>query len=313
MPPTPLRSSSAIFRLNSDILRRIFAFNAKEYTSLTRLETLHRASHVCSGWRELILESPALWSHSYDIGSLNYREEWQREVLKRTGNCTLRVKANKETIAKMDKFIQTVLSENWDRIRYLDIQFSYWCSPAVSWIPLLERSAPSLETFRMTFQLRYPCALSSRLFAKNAPSLRNFVGINTTWDPTTVSWASNIRRLTITSFFSIVKLLHSLLITPLPNLEHLELADDFDDENVQRTNGRQVDKVHLANFPRLERIKISLREGIETVLSLLDRITPRADCTFEFLYTPITDVLVVHDTVQAVFSNIFQTPEDQDP
>ena len=96
-------STSPISKLNSDVLREIFAMNTDENygriflpselqldCKLIPLIITRRSSQVCQAWRDIILGSPSIWASCIDLDVLNQKDDcWRNIVLQRTGQAML--------------------------------------------------------------------------------------------------------------------------------------------------------------------------------------------------------------------------------
>jgi len=98
------RINSKIHDLPVELLMRIFELNTDmdkdpESSSHTRpsvaFMALLSSSLVCRLWRQILLVSPALWGQVLDLNSLlGIDRDWWDELLGRTGNAPLHVKAD---------------------------------------------------------------------------------------------------------------------------------------------------------------------------------------------------------------------------
>jgi len=144
--PTSIHFNIDIAALPTELLGRIFELNASMDEDLARLRqqsvaftTLLSSSLVCQLWRQIVLNAPALWGRVVNLDRLRwvYREWWD-ELLRRTGNATLHVKAH--TIRKTDSpefaFLKRILEDHWDRIQVLEIEVPY---------PIMEHLIPAFQ------------------------------------------------------------------------------------------------------------------------------------------------------------------------
>lgn len=182
---------SPISKLNSDVLREIFALNTeinyertfsnRQYTScrirnLIPLTVTRRTSQVCQAWRNILLGSPSIWASCIDLAALDQKYDWWRNlVLQRTGQAMLSVtgpypyelQLEERHASDIWRFVVKLLQENWSRIRVLNISTAFF-QPSDS--PILEvigRPAKNLRVF-MAFH-HFPPTL--QLFSNDAPSL----------------------------------------------------------------------------------------------------------------------------------------------
>ncbi|KDR67448.1 hypothetical protein GALMADRAFT_1086653 [Galerina marginata CBS 339.88] len=203
--------SPPIAKLDNNILWYIFYLNAEMESWTTErmnpaLLTLRYTSHVCRDWRSLVVESPSLWAGALNFNFLSQkRDEWRKEVVRRTGTAPLRIKSrgNHTALWAIDEFFRDFLKDNWNRLDNVDVFFGRECRVAVPgrWAILFHNPpAPSLRSFRFKWQTRPEEFYSPdfSLFMNTATSLRELSVLNMNLDLTALS-VPNLRRLEITA------------------------------------------------------------------------------------------------------------------
>ncbi|KDR72283.1 hypothetical protein GALMADRAFT_253103 [Galerina marginata CBS 339.88] len=145
------------------------------------LFTLRDSSQVCAAWRALAITAPTLWARVLNLIFLSERRnEWRDEVVRRTGAAALYIRGRDRFsgVWNIERFHSTLVDENWNRIRSLDIHFTEeMLLPAGEsrrWSDTLQRPTLTLEEFRFSCSghLNELSASDFVLFSNHAPSLR---------------------------------------------------------------------------------------------------------------------------------------------
>ncbi|KDR72293.1 hypothetical protein GALMADRAFT_143145 [Galerina marginata CBS 339.88] len=248
------------------------------------LNTLRHSAQVCSTWRNLILDSPSLWGRVIDLDCL-HQDDWRREVLHRTGSSDLFIRY--KGLCKLPSTtVISILAENWERVRSLDLDFhkndpkatdaSAFYNNSGLW-NILKRPSNILESFRLFLQAREP-QLSTQhsktilsppgfvIFNNHAPSLIKIFAPNINLN-LHASWVSHIRHLSLNMPTPVDKLLEALTHMPL-----LDTLDDGESYQVIVPGGaKRTDKVAL---PQLKHIILSSDSNISPYLAFLSQIEP---------------------------------------
>ncbi|KDR69388.1 hypothetical protein GALMADRAFT_145438 [Galerina marginata CBS 339.88] len=283
--PDP-NSNVPIFRLDSDILGRIFSLNADldNFTTSTGLDNnshkLHplnitrHSSQVCDRWRKLIIGCSSIWAGLIDLDVLNAQahENWMNEVMRRTGQSLLTVIGFKELgphPGAKELFI-SLLTDHWWRVRKFQAVVRPSKFDSTLWDTLWTTPSPHLEEFILLESTRFDLfpskPRSDALFADHAPSLRIFRCTNIGFNYR-ASWIPQLRSITIQAPLNVQKALDVLSRTR--NLEELR----FEDVGIR--NPMPIDRSRV-DLPKVHRIQGTATLG--TALTILEKISPSAVC-----------------------------------
>ncbi|KDR73300.1 hypothetical protein GALMADRAFT_251907 [Galerina marginata CBS 339.88] len=279
------------FKLDSDIAWNVFSINAdmecETEDDFPAIHTLRHTSQVCSSWRDLIVSSPSLWARVINGDSLR-AERWRKEVLNRTGCCSLSVRGETD-----QEGVISLLVENWPRIRHLTLNFvrstpKKFKQDMDLWT-LLVRPANVLESFQLSLRITVsdywePNGIFSppdfTIFDNHAPLLKHFsaMGINS---DIRADWALQLRHLALSTPIPVHELIEAL--SHLPFLETLE--DRFSHAVVRGDpeRSRCLPKIAL---PRLKNILISTKVDITPYMDFLAQVEPVYDRVLAFNSEP---------------------------
>ena len=228
-----MSSNSAVHTLDDDVLLRIFEFNCDMFTDYLALDTTRITSQVCREWRHLMLDTPSLWAKLIDVDRISEPNspEWRTELVRRSGNAPLWIKAEEGSIgidlntglrnSYNDKFLLEVISENWHRVQRLVITQDYVVS-SIPWI--LFTPAPQLEHFEAMYNWddEDPDAPITPLFGNDAPLLRS-IYVNRDMINPRASWLSHLHSLILNDTYSLFDAL--ALLSATSNLQTLKIVD----------------------------------------------------------------------------------------
>ncbi|CAA7261040.1 unnamed protein product [Cyclocybe aegerita] len=177
---------SPIHNLDEDLLLNIFMINANmdedppedrksiQHWGPRALTVTLNVSHVCRFWRQAMLSSPSLWGRLIDLDYLILlKEEWKREIIRRTGTSLLHVKGDHTSNnPAFLPFLAYVLDVHWARIEILHVSAYFENSyKGDLWSPIA-RPSKVLRTFRVALgALEKPIQSSQTLFGNDAPNL----------------------------------------------------------------------------------------------------------------------------------------------
>ena len=201
--------------------------------------------------------------------------EWWDELLRRTGNATLHVKAY--TIRKTDSpefsFLKRILEDHWGRIQVLEIEVPYPVMERL--IPAFQHPTTSLVVFHGEIIAPFPRHPSFSfddpiLFGNAAPLLRGFTS---GWGAVNLSakWSSQLRMLEIDRISMPPKILLEGL-SQMPMLESLDLRHVLASRAVEPSYSI-VEPVHL---PRLCRLLIVFEHT--KLVNILQNLTIPPNC-----------------------------------
>ncbi|KDR69287.1 hypothetical protein GALMADRAFT_256116 [Galerina marginata CBS 339.88] len=296
-----------ILKLHDDLLWRIFMINATlddkfvgwgqgNQPKNPALETARFTSQVCTQWRAVILGSPTIWGNSIDLQLLRRKSDhWRKEVLKRTGSGPLWISGDVLGDNEISIFFSSLLNDNWERIRGLDIRVFGFSSLDYDMWRSFRSAAPNLEVLRVQFHsIADPSSLTSRdpesFFAGKAPRLREFHCPRMSFSMA-ASWVPQLQALTLSYPQSIYDLFST---ADMPFLETLDILKSLQITDI-RVSGNLVNKKVL---PRLK--SINLEHGFKTCLTILERITASHLCALH-LSTDDSDLTdVTSDEISAL-------------
>jgi len=282
-----------IAKLHHDLLWQIFATNAvldlrkigqefRTYRSeswFSPLTTARHTSQVCASWRQLMIDSPSLWSNIVDLESLQQKSDaWRDEVLLRTGNSDLsifgRLVGGGRRHAK--KFLEILLKHHWTRIKWVHVKFNGFNTtdwPDSFW-SALGRPAPSLRLFSIDFGRDIPPICSSPrfiLFANHAPLLAHFQQNHLPMN-LEASWTSDLISLTLDSASNLKLSILLETFSRMRSLQTLRLIFGFGREGPSPEGS-----LHYVNIPSLSTLVIEC--PFDVSLALLDHIKPAPGCS----------------------------------
>ncbi|KJA26698.1 hypothetical protein HYPSUDRAFT_282607 [Hypholoma sublateritium FD-334 SS-4] len=278
LQPNDVRRSGSVWHsLQYDLLHYIVDMNADMFSDGTALETTRRTAQVCRTWREMMLNTPALWANLIDLDKLRLASnEWRVEVLRRSGDALLSLKAEFAIAAApspISQFFFNILDSRWDRIQRLYVR-SVVCSSELSdWAPLF-RPAPHLKSCVLHFGtpkvIRHlEGQAPGPLLASNAPMLRELNAWHFKFD-IHAPWMYNLRALHIGSPFTLCEILTAL--GKAPNLRYL-YVNDISDLSSQSP-------LHVVSLPSLCRLTLSVR--IRACICVLDYLDLSSSCALEY-------------------------------
>ncbi|KAF8958281.1 hypothetical protein BDZ97DRAFT_1923874 [Flammula alnicola] len=264
-------SISGVAKLNRDILWYIFCMNAEladtgagTGPSCKALTTTVWTSHVCSLWREILLDSASIWGRIIDLNLLAQPDdEWRNEVLKRTGSAPLyvtgRILVSVNEGNALRFFFSVLLPADWTRIRRFDVAITELAATSINealWGGI-QNAMPYLESFSLEISSFIPAVLASPtsvLFSNHAPALREFqlscrninINLNT-------PWFHQLRTLTLEGELNVYDLLKGFAKMPL--LEDLTIQDlGFD--------GAELDdylpRIPFITLPQLRKLRLDV-------------------------------------------------------
>lgn len=284
-----------IHTLGYDILWTIFWTNAnihwtrppmnikemKLFDGPRALDVLRYSSQVCRQWREIILGSPSLWGMAIELDLLidGEGEYWVNEVMRRAAQSTLYISGWFDGIQHGPRtFFASLLNENWERIRRLDVgilRAQYLNSG--TWNGLFRPSA-ELEIIRIQVEqaeewyprLRPDDEDHPPVFADTAPSLYEFSvhEVPAKWFSLQAPWLSQLHSLVLSTPFGFNATDVLIALARIPALEHLVL------KNALPPIKEQLKSVSLPNLRSL-----NISKDFTTSLFLLKWITPGVGST----------------------------------
>lgn len=272
-PNNTQRSGSVWHNFQYDLLRYIAEMNADMFSDGTALETTRRTAQVCHAWREMMLNTPALWGNLIDLDRLRRTSrEWRLEILRRSGNALLSLKAESAIAAApspISQFFFEILDSEWHRIKRLHVR-SVICSAELSdWAPIF-RPAPQLKT--CVLHLATPKVIRhleerapGPLLASKAPMLQELDARLFKFDMH-APWMHNLRSLHIGSPFTLCEILTALGMAP--NLERL-YVNDISDLSTQSPH-------HAVSLPSLCQLTLIVR--IRACICVLDYLDIPPSC-----------------------------------
>lgn len=200
------------------------------------LDTLKNLSQVSQAWRTLAL-SPVLWAKALDFKELRPKKDvWRSEVLRRTGNSTLRVSGSWIPSVIQEFFLHEFLVPNMHRIKTLHAHIGLMTNKIArdpAWSIIFDQPAPVLATFSLDFDedhkqdaprvIRDALRDGKALFAGSAPALRTvkndpFLMLNPGAHPNP-DWMSNLTTIMLSADPKTVL----AILTQTPRLERLFL------------------------------------------------------------------------------------------
>ncbi|KAF8066680.1 hypothetical protein FPV67DRAFT_1201963 [Lyophyllum atratum] len=173
MATLPRRRRDAVppvSRLPPEILCRIFEIARDQ-------DEMHNAgpkmcisiSQVCSAWRNTAMQFQGMWNFIH----YNYRIEWVRELLVRSGTGPLRVELNAGDNESMIPLVFTdAASKRFQELNVWGlspVEFETQCRS------IFGGHAPLLETLGISFYLDQDSIMREGLFSEGAPRLRNLI------------------------------------------------------------------------------------------------------------------------------------------
>ncbi len=198
-------SDPLIHNLNEDILLNIFKINSDIFADIDALDTTRRTSQVCHTWRQLMLATPFLWARLIDMDRISYAvcDAWLYELVQRSGDAPLWIKASDVHPSMNIPAIAEIISKNWHRIQklvLLDADPSFHFTSLALNIP-----APQLEIFNVTIHhdmLGNWEEHTAQLFGAHAPMLREFNLRNYVIDHRE-PWLSHLYSLTLDGTYTV--------------------------------------------------------------------------------------------------------------
>ncbi|KDR68504.1 hypothetical protein GALMADRAFT_256727 [Galerina marginata CBS 339.88] len=241
------------------------------------LVTTWSCSHVCRGWRELIIHSPSLWGQLIDLEILVFvQPRWRDAIMNRTGKSNLIVKGNVDgRKTNTQDFLVSILRDHWVRIQSLKVIINKaHAFPSQTW-DYLCRPAPVLRIFH--FQpVDIPLSVTiGPLFANNAPQLTDFQSHTIRLKlAASTPWLSHIRRFELSCPESMPVQNWLRVLESMPQIESLDLAWALDIPLDTETSIQ----LHLPNLQ-----DIRLFDRLRPCVVFLAQITPAVGCRLSFL------------------------------
>ncbi|PPQ80434.1 hypothetical protein CVT26_004036 [Gymnopilus dilepis] len=291
------RQLSPISKLNQDVLWLIFMLNteminsfgdvyswAKSDSEISVLDTTLISSHVCQGWRSLLLKWPVIWGRSLHLDRLfQLGEEGWKEIIRRTRTAPLFIVGyidfNIEFAAQV---VTHLLRANWKRVQKLCVHFSHIPSPEL--VEVFVWDAPILETFAL--EKSYPALAGlpalkgeARLFKGSAPHLRFLSSSAVAFDMANfaeVTWLGQLRTLNLADM-TINPTELVVIIAHMQRLESLYLR--WPSWIIQTIDAKALEMIeqHSINLPHLVNFRISHSFRID--LAFIHIIKPSKHCT----------------------------------
>ncbi|KJA19420.1 hypothetical protein HYPSUDRAFT_44331 [Hypholoma sublateritium FD-334 SS-4] len=275
-----LPGNAPVQRLNFDILWEIIMINADMFNNRRVLETTLATSQVCRSWRRFMLNTPSIWAHLIDFRDRQwYAVKGRRALMRRNGTDMLWIKVPSMFTFGLErtKIISDVVSENWERLRELDVTIRH--EDVDQW-PLLRQPVPHLESFGITFtqySTEFKHILSS-LFGGSAPMLRelrfNGPSYNCFARP---SWMHQLRSLELTVELTVSEMLEVLMVTK--HLVNLRLDQILDDDTTST--------LLPVSLLKLAHLHMHLTAALASAAVFLDHICIPPECSLNLSMRPI--------------------------
>ncbi|KDR65499.1 hypothetical protein GALMADRAFT_148644 [Galerina marginata CBS 339.88] len=260
-----------ILNLDNDILWWIFWLNAdmedeaQNENGIIAIDTLRYSSQVCSGWRQVILSFSSLWGQVINLSRLE-----------------------DHTAGLSEDVAAEILEHNWDRIRWLELDFTpfHWMDKldiAQFW-ETLRRPSEVLETFRITFEgmdQELSPILSPAdfvVFNNLAPALRVFFAPNIKFN-LDAPWLANIRFLALNGWVSAYD-----VIQAIPHMPFLECLTD-EKSNAIAFTGDALSSLPQITAPSINKLIISSSSDMGPYMDFLAQIKPAAGCYLAYSHT----------------------------
>ncbi|KJA24804.1 hypothetical protein HYPSUDRAFT_200352 [Hypholoma sublateritium FD-334 SS-4] len=174
------------------------------FTDKHALRTTRITSQVCHSWRNLMLATPTLWARLIDVDRISHpwSDKWRDELMRRTGDAPLWIKANTfRPSMDMSEFLE-IVRKNWHRIQQLVVRGR---CPSVDTLRLpLDVPAPLLDTFivSLSHAMLAEVIEDAPLFGGYAPMLRIF-HFNNYVVGQGVPWLCRLNSLTLNGVYGI--------------------------------------------------------------------------------------------------------------
>lgn len=268
----------AINTLNDDVLLHIFEFNCDMFTDYYALDTTRITSQVCREWRHLMLATPSLWAKLIDVDQISEPQspEWRNELVRRSGDAPLWIKAEENSIgidsntglcgSYNDKFLLEVISENWNRVQRIVISHDYHFAyvPRIFFMP-----APQLEHFEAahTWDDKDADAPVRPLFANQAPLLQT-IYVDCDMINPRASWLNHLHSLILDDTYSPFDAL--ALLSDAYNLKTLKIVDIETDY--------PTESLPVISLPHLQDIQFCSTNS-NAGIALLDHVKIPAGCS----------------------------------
>ncbi|KAF8889208.1 hypothetical protein CPB84DRAFT_1826665 [Gymnopilus junonius] len=266
-----------IIRLNKDVLSAIFVLTADIFSYHGALNATRRTSQVCKEWRDILLDSPAIWGRLLDLGSLQWgKRRWRNEVLRRSGTSSslwilatsISEEDNAET--KIKEFLFSTLQNHWERVERLVASIDVERVHPSHWEEIYT-PAPRLQVFDVElFYVDRKYEPATSLFNNVAPFLHTFHSKYIKFGPQALCF-SGLRSLHIESTtLTVAELLKAL--STMPMLTALRF-DSF----VAAEPDSDVSLPSSVSLPQFTRIRLWL--DIVRCMRLLDRMILSRSCS----------------------------------
>lgn len=276
-----------ISRLPNEIIWEIFTLNTYSENSPGEktLDHIRHASQVCRRWREILLDSPAIWGKCVNLDLLDQTSDsWRDLVLERTGKSPLSITGGRiaglHSTHGISRFLKILLDEHWARIQHLDLQMTMskpsdyaflWkaCSRPTDTLKVFSIHAGYTETGSWNRPYDF------QLFSAHAPSL-----VKLSFDSAAMEFSNiqapsvftqNMRYLRLTDYmeFKDTDLLTACM--QMPFLEVLVL------KIVELMTSPPSEITHRPSLPRLKLVDIESL-NLDIYPAFLGRITPSVGC-----------------------------------
>ena len=239
---------------------------------------LRYTSQVCSTWREIILSSPSLWARIIDLGGLTQRSnDWRHEVLERSQKSLLSIQGTiyaEPKHALQRSFFLGMISDQWERIRHLQVTIHVKESMDCDAWNSLWRPSPTLEKFALAVvtpkgaRIHIPNTPNQTFFSNVAPrlqtfDLRTYVSINLQ-----APWVSQLRRFGISSACTLPGLFSAL--------SEMKFLEELSIENIREPKEDVFFPAFHIKLPLLK--QLAIHQNISICLDILDSIVPAEGC-----------------------------------
>lgn len=284
--------SSPVYRLNVDVLLKIFHLNANMFIEDNALTNTRHASQVCRTWRATMLDTPTLWARLIDLDSLHdlITIKWPLELIRRSDQAPLWLKAvNRNSMATFTAhrssmphiLFLSIIDIHWTRIQRIILDSRILKRVHIS-SSALYRPAPRLDTFHIQSSSLSVANLFCEghqfmdLFSGSAPMLRHF-SVDYKNIDCNASWLRNLRSLKLSGVENICEIFTMLSATR--NLEYLQAASS---EDIVPHLPRLT-----VSLPKLKRLDLDL--NFEEMAFALDHLAIQAGCSLNLTTHPSTN------------------------
>jgi len=268
--------------LNSDILWTIFNLNAENEDIEPRYRLIHimSCSHVCTEWRQILLDSPLIWGKLMILYDWSMSQEWIEEILSRSKSAPLWIHAvvygvqtySEKSNEFFDCFMR-ILDRFWNRVERFTWLMGFGVEPMNENIwHIFQRPSPILKTFSMHHSISVPLFYMPQqyifpinpsgtpLFGDSAPMLQHFTTNVIADMPHGEGWFRNLRSLALIGPLCGIKLRTLMeMLTHIPRLEKLTV--DNTSSEAHSLGDNELDSNILCptlSFPFLNSLSIDM-------------------------------------------------------